>query len=291
LLPERDKSGNIELTLGIQGIVVDPESWAAVQQRTEVAQGAKTLGAAVCSAPELRQRLAELEALVQMASHLFSNALHELRSPLVAVRGYARLILEEKAGPITGAQREFLEIVLKNANRLVGLLNDLTRAASGQQLRIEALDIRSLWQESVELLHLHARKKSIKVIRQSSSGPFTVMGDREKLLLVLYKLLSNAIEVASDGAEIRAEFLRNEDLISVRISDSGAGMPSGIVKHLLGTEDGLSRDDGGFSPVNDIVWLHGGRMSAASAPGQGYVLTLMLPVIQPEDLEKEQQVV
>lgn len=61
---------------------------------------------------------------------LTAELIHELRTPLVVVRGYAKMLLEERAGPLNNTQREYLNIMVDNADRVVRLLRDLERRSS-----------------------------------------------------------------------------------------------------------------------------------------------------------------
>jgi signal transduction histidine kinase len=207
-----------------------------------------------------------------------SNAIHELRTPLVAIRGYSKLILEEQTGPINDKQREFLQAVLANANRLVDVLNGLSRVTSDPlQLSLAPCDIRSLWQKSVELTRLPAQRKAVALLQKSSPGCFVVLGDREKLLLVFCKLLAHAIKIAKPGSAMQVEFSQADERISLRI----LGLSANGDEVLPGAATGKP----GFSLARDIVWQHGGRLSATNSPEHGFALTLAFPVI---DTTKEQ---
>ena len=81
-----------------------------------------------------------LHALIQMRSHLQANLAHELRTPLAAIRGYARMILDGRGGEVNSTQKDYLRIVTENTNRLIGLVSwmsylaELTATASEAQL-------------------------------------------------------------------------------------------------------------------------------------------------------------
>jgi hypothetical protein len=55
-----------------------------------------------------------------------SDSLHNLRTPLVSLQGYTRIVLEERVGPLNALQREYLQIVMDSTHRIVGLLNELS---------------------------------------------------------------------------------------------------------------------------------------------------------------------
>lgn len=68
-----------------------------------------------------------VEPLDQTKSEAVANLVHDLRTPLVSIRGYTRMILEERVGPINSTQREYLSIVAENADKAVRLLNELLK--------------------------------------------------------------------------------------------------------------------------------------------------------------------
>jgi len=78
----------------------------------------------------------------QTSVEAFANIVHDLRDPLVAVRGYAKMLLEEKSGRINERQREELATILANTQRMVTLLNGLSRLVADWQLRLDPPDVR-----------------------------------------------------------------------------------------------------------------------------------------------------
>src|SRR5215831_4704730 len=99
---------------------------------------------------KLRSHYRENEALLailEMQRHLQSNVAHELRTPLASVRGYTRMILDGRAGDIPQTQRDYLNIVTENANRLIGLINWMSRLLQygTQHLNVMPADLKELW--------------------------------------------------------------------------------------------------------------------------------------------------
>src|SRR5687768_17481584 len=71
---------------------------------------------------------------------------HDLRTPFMSIRGYTKMVLEERAGPITSTQREYLGIVADNAGRVLQLLDELQELAFQKQLAPEELNLADVWQ-------------------------------------------------------------------------------------------------------------------------------------------------
>lgn len=237
----------------------------------------------------LLQAKNELEAIVEIKSHLVANLVHELRTPLVAVRGYTKMILEGRAGQINSTQRDYLTIVAENANRLVNLINNLVNFTASQQLRLQALDLRGLGLDSLRRIRPLAMQKAVRIKVNIAAEPFTIMGDKEKLAQVFDDLLMNAVKFTDGGGEIVVEFSRgDEDEVSVKVSDTGVGIPPGLLDKIFDRYSqadrpaarGKDRLVAGLSSVHDIIRLHGGRISVASKVGEGSTFIFTLPAIK-----------
>ena len=233
---------------------------------------------------ESRLRQRELDALTQLRTQLYSSVLHDLRTPLAAVRGYVKIVLEDHAEEIETAPERFLKIALENANKLTQLLNRFARLANGPQVRVEFLDFRALWTESLQFLRPQMERNSIRLVERGAAGPLEVMGDRQKLWLVIYRLLADAVRSTSHGGHILAEFVRQEDQIKIRISTRGEPKPGEFAERSAPVVDRTHKlsaqeaGDTGFSAAQDTVWLHGGTISVTNGSGSGSCCTLTLPI-------------
>ncbi len=234
--------------------------------------------------PSAREDLARFEA--QIRSRMASNLAHELRTPLVAIRGYTKMILDGRAGPVNNTQREYLTIIAGNADKLVERTHDLSLLTGTQQLHLESFDLRSLWEEGVQRCSKSVSEKSIRMVSQVPSLPLQVVGDREKLAEVTTQLLGCALRCTNPGDEIVVDIAlgRNDDVL-VRIQRTGAGIPQGILDGILNDFNSSSprafNDTGyGLSEVHKITCLHGGTISVASNAGDGFIFVFTLPLMK-----------
>jgi two-component system phosphate regulon sensor histidine kinase PhoR len=237
---------------------------------------------------ESLQTRVDADALDQTRSQLIANLVHDLRTPLVSIRGYTKMILEERAGTINSTQREYLTIVTENTNRLVQMLNSLLQLATTQPLHFETLDMRSLWQAALAVVRPHAQQKSVKVIERIPAEPLVILGDKQKLMEVFTNLLSNAVKFTDQGGEVALELSgKNEGEATVTISDTGVGIPAELVEKFV---ERMSPPDGssatireslgvGLSVVHDIIRLHGGRLSVSSKAEEGVTVFITLPAL------------
>jgi signal transduction histidine kinase len=234
----------------------------------------------------------ELEAVAQTRSQLLAKIPHELRTPLVAIRGYTKMILDERAGPINSTQREYLTIVSENSNRLVSLINWISNLVqlTGEKLRLEFVDLRELWREARRTIQAAATESSIKITEKIPSEPFTVLGDREKLAQVFNILVQNAVKFTDRDGEISVEFSGGpEEERTVRISDTGVGIPPELLgkiferHHPAESQPQRGNDAAGmgFSIVHDIIRLHGGKIAVNSKVGEGSSFVFTMPPLKP----------
>src|SRR5262249_39649284 len=138
-----------------------------------------------------------LAAMLQMRSHQQINLAHELRTPLAAIRGYTRMILDGRGGEINEKQREYLRIATDNTNRLITLLTWMSYVAdlNSQPLKLKSFDFRDLWMECASASEHKLAEKSLKLTHEISEESFFVVGDREKLGYILDELITVAAKM------------------------------------------------------------------------------------------------
>jgi len=244
----------------------------------------------LCGMQTLRRKSEDLEAVVQIKSHFLSNLCHEFRSRLGAVQGYSRRVIDGRAGVISDLQQDHLTVVLRNTNKLLDLVSHSVPFVAEQELRVGSIDLHVIWHGAVKRARRRISEKSSRIEEQISAEPFRVIGDKDKLAAVLDMLLASALQCAGNDGEVTAQFLRgaNGD-VTVRLFATGEGLPPELVDRLFEHHDALASgtpDPGrprvaGLSLVHDLIWLHGGRISATSNPGEGTVFTFTLPPAPP----------
>ena len=222
-------------------------------------------------------------------AELIADLAHDLRTPFVSIRGYTKMVLEERAGPINSTQREYLSIVAENTTRAIHLLNDLLAAATSQSLCLETMDVRDLWQEARGILKPRAQAKSLRITERIPPEPLLVAGDREMLMEVLAEIFSHTIKFADPGAELFVELSNHDkETITVRISDARAEIPPKFVDTVSrrtnlsgrsrpGAGDGLGTE---FSMIREIIQSHGGRISVSNKDESGVGFFVSLPALE-----------
>ncbi|MDP2234509.1 MAG: ATP-binding protein, partial [Actinomycetota bacterium] len=230
-----------------------------------------------------------------MKNEFVSMVSHELRTPLTSIKGYVDLIVDGEAGEINDIQREFLQIVQENSDRLVTLINDLldiSRIESGRvHLKIEPLNIADVIAGVMETFRVVADQSDVVTAMRVARGLPRVAADRDRVGQVLMNLVSNAIKYSPGGGSVTASAHRRGDMVVIEVADTGMGISAEDQKHLFEkfyrVDNTLTREIGGtglgLSVCKSIVELLGGSIGARSETGKGSAFHFSLPVA-PTDL-------
>jgi signal transduction histidine kinase len=233
----------------------------------------------------------ELKELDTTKSNLLSTVTHELKTPMVAVKGYTTLLLKQKAGPLTAKQQEYLEIALKNINRQLALIDELLSsmkiAIYRQPLRLSKTDLRGLIEDVLEIVRPEAEQKNISVSQAFDRETYVLMGDRTKLSQIFTNLLSNAVKFTPEGGAIALQGgVRSPSAVEVSISDTGIGIPENSLAKIFDTfyqvDSSMARRYGGvglgLAITKELVTAHGGTIRVKSRLSEGASFTVRLPL-------------
>jgi signal transduction histidine kinase len=242
----------------------------------------------------------ELKKLDQLKSQFMANVTHELKTPLVAIKGYNESILEGRFGPLTPKQRDGLAIAVRNVGRLEKLILELLefeKIESGAYSPIPSdFDLIPLihlvlsnFQPQIDEKHLGLQIRLPKAL--------VIRADYESIRRVLLNLLSNAVKFSNDGAAFGVDVKISEDsgLALITVWDQGPGIPAEAQKYLFSRfwqADGSSRRRHGgtglgLAIVKGILDAHGSMVRAFSKPASGTRIEFELPLAEPEVLSKE----
>jgi signal transduction histidine kinase len=242
-----------------------------------------------------------LEATIRMRAHLQANVAHELRTPLAAIRGYSRMILDGRAGEINDTQKDYLTVITNNTDRLIHLLNWVSHISDPGllQLTLSTFDLLESWSECVKSKAEPLREKSIALRQQIPHESFVLIGDKERLGNALDALLSSALKFARENSVIVVQFAhgREKDISVKIVSETGDGIPPVVLNHAFdrGVSSGSSsaaivpRSDTrelNLSAVRDTVGIHGGRIFVTSKAGEGFTFIITLPAVRKDGEER-----
>lgn len=259
---------------------------------------------------QLETQARKLLELDEMKSRFFANISHEFRTPLTLTIGPLEDLCEGRPSPLGPDAREQVELALRNARRLLRLINqllDLSKIESGQmKLHLRRTDVAALLRDVASAFSPLAERKRI-TYRVDVPPSLLSEFDPERLEQVFTNLLSNAFKFTPEGGTVQLS-LRHEaaaadgsgEHVRVTVRDSGPGMASEKLPHIFerfyqAHETGMHPHPGtgiGLSLAKEFVELHGGSIEVESAPGFGSTFTVRLPharVSAPEEANPEDE--
>lgn len=235
----------------------------------------------------------KLEQANKHKSQFLANVNHELRTPLSSIIGYARLLRRETEGQISLLQRENLEDLLHNAERLLGLIDsllDFAKIESGKvEVQLEPVRLDELIQGAAATIEPMLNKSSVRLVREvpTNLGPFYT--DREKLRQIILNLLGNAAKFTDHG-EIKISACQKSGEFKIVVADTGIGIEKTDMTRIFDEFDrGRLSDDGsyrgtglGLAIVKKLVDVLGGSIAVESEVERGSTFTVTLPLTSRE---------
>jgi PAS domain S-box-containing protein len=232
--------------------------------------------------------LSEAERLNEQRAQFLAIVSHELRTPLTSIVSFSELIRGEAAG-LTPEGRQFLDIIERNADRMLRLVGDLLMLdrleAGALPLDLNLVSIPGLVQEAVANASPGAAKQGITVLLDAGVGP-PVQGDSRRLLQAFDNLISNAVKFSPAGAQVRVVASCDGAAWRIDVSDTGIGIPPEDVARLFGPFvrgtnariAGLPGTGLGLSIVKVLIDMHGGHVDVDSVLDEGSMFSVFLPV-------------
>lgn len=236
----------------------------------------------------LREVTAERES-DRLKDELVATVSHELRTPLTSIIGYLELVLNESDDDLSDEQRRFLEIVDRNARRLLAVVGDLLFVAQVEAgrltLDLEPLDPAVLVAESVEAARPLAEAKEIELVPLADQG-LRVNGDRLRLNQLLANLVSNAVKFTAPGGEVEVRARERAGRAVLEVSDTGMGIPEDEQERLFerffrsssAASHAIQGTGLGLVICKAIAEAHGGSITFASMEGKGTTFSVALPL-------------
>lgn len=262
------KRKHTELTLR------DGDQFMMLETHASPFKGEQTAGVVV-----VLHDVTELRRLERVRRDFVANVSHELKTPLTSIKGYVET-LQSGAKTDPAVLDRFLQRIDVNIARLVELVQDILSLARIEnqdgQLSSSAVDLGSIARQTLVHYEHAVLSKNIS-LKVNVEDNVVVKGDREALRQVVDNLLTNAIKYTPTGGEVRLKIAREQDLAKLSVEDTGVGIPAEhharIFERFYRVDKHRSREDGGtglgLSIVKHLVSAMNGKVSVASAPGQG----------------------
>ncbi len=257
------------------------------------------------NAPYTAQDVALMEALASQSavaimnarlfqqSDLLAEIMHELKTPLMAIRSASELLSRPELPQ--AKQAELVQMLKRESARLSKMTQDFldfARLESGRaHLERQAIDLGQIVQEVARLAEPQAQARNIHITLElpvnlpqpNSQRP--LLGDADRLKQVLLNFVSNAVKYNVPNGRITISAWVKETEVEIAVSDTGHGIAPEDVPHLferfyrVPQAEGLAEGSGlGLAIARKIVEQFGGRVTVESVPGQGSTFTVYLPL-------------
>ena len=236
---------------------------------------------------QARSQAAAYQRGESLKSELISIVSHELRTPLTALQGFSELLLVRE--PSDEERRLWTTTINEETKRLAEILDDLLNVsridAGAIRLNIAPTAIEDVIREVFTSFSTQSPRHDF-VLGVETSG-LAVAADRDRLTQILDNLLSNAVKYSPGGGTIRIEVRERAGDAVVSVTDQGLGIPVGELPklfsrfHRIDSHDRISiRGTGlGLYITQQLVAMHGGRVSVNSEVGRGSTFTFTLPLV------------
>ncbi len=233
------------------------------------------------------QDVTDLRRAQRAKDQVISLVSHELRTPIGAVQGAMQLLdrlLPDSSAPKT---RELVALAKRNADRLLGLVNDLldldrleAGSAPFEPKDVRLADVFAPVRDATAPLAERAG-----VTLHSHDGELHVRGDAQWLAHVLINLVGNAIKFTPNGGTVDVTATRESGSVEVRVRDTGRGIPPDQVDRVFERFTQVERGDAtekggsglGLAIARAVVQQHGGRIWVESELGKGSTFAFTLP--------------
>ena len=233
----------------------------------------------------LRRRLAEVE---QEKIKFLRHVSHELKTPLTTLREGADLLAEGVLGQLRPDQQEVAKILISNTAQLQTLIEDLLNFSVAHRkeakLQLENVNMESLAKRVIKDQKLAILAKQIHI--KLDADPIAIIGDKEKLRIILDNLLSNAVKFSPRKGTVGIFIKQKGKEAAIDIIDKGPGIDSEEKERIFEAfYQGKAKAQGhikgtglGLSIVRDYVEAHGGKVAVNDKSHHGAHLSLRLPI-------------
>ena len=238
-----------------------------------------------------RRARATAEQALHAKDEFLSTLSHEMRTPLNAVLGWARILLDRQTLDHALVQRA-LQVIERNASaqaKMIDDMLDMARIVSGKlRLEMKTLDFVSVVLSAVDVIMPSADARKIAVRTRVDPTSPLIVGDPDRLQQVVVNLLSNAVKFTDVGGAIEVHLDMSDTEACLTVKDTGRGIEAAFLPHVFerfrqGDASSTRRHGGlglGLALVRDLVELHGGAVSAQSdGEGKGATFTVRLPTM------------
>ena len=237
--------------------------------------------------------ITQMRKLENIRKDFVANVSHEIRTPITSIQGFVETLLDGAMEDQHDARR-FLDIILKQANRLNAIIEDLLllsrveREGEQPSLQFEHHKLRDILLTAVQVCEHKAKDKGVEI---ELDCPQDIFADLNPLLMeqAIVNIIDNAINYSDPDSRISVSAAADTGEIVLSVTDRGCGIPSDhlprIFERFYRVDKARSRQLGGtglgLAILKHVAQAHGGRVSVDSKVGEGSTFRIHLPQASP----------
>jgi PAS domain S-box-containing protein len=236
----------------------------------------------------LKKANIELKRADELKTQFLSIISHEMRTPITPINAQLQLILAGYFGELTEKQKNSLEMIQRNTERLdrfIGEVLDISKFEAGvMKFDLIPANLNEIVGNAVETMKIQALNKNLELIFKEDKVPEVVI-DKDRITQVIMNLINNAIKFTDAGGVIEVELSSDIDHAIVKVKDNGIGIKKEDMDRLFKPFQQLDSSYGrkyggsglGLAICNRIITYHGGKIWAESEFGKGSSFQFIIP--------------
>ncbi|MDK2938186.1 MAG: hypothetical protein PWQ51_350 [Methanolobus sp.] len=247
---------------------------------------------------ETRNAYEELKSLDRMKDEFVANITHELKTPLISIKGYSEVIYEGLLGELEDKQKQCMKIIVSNSERLERLIESLLNMNSLYFEKYHVLSpiyLKDVMENAITSLSMKTEEKEISIIKDCPADMHLVYGNCEFLKYLFVYILDNAVKFSSKGSKVIIKITESEADAHIAVTDHGIGIPGSCMDRIF---DRFYQVDGSATRIyggnglglylsKNIVELHSGAIEIESEEGVGTTVHITIPLFNPDIHDSE----
>ena len=217
--------------------------------------------------------------LNEAKTNFIATVSHELKTPLSSIKMSTRLLSDERTGPLTDDQKQLVNSVGDDADRLLKITSELINMAQVEtgniQFNLQPTSVTPIVEEALDTVQIQAQQKNISIKTNIPENAPMILVDKEKTTWVLINFLTNAIKYSFESSSIDVNAVVNHERLSVTVRDHGRGIDEKYLTKVFeryfkvpGSHE-RSRTGLGLAISKEFIEAQGGQIWVNSRIGEG----------------------
>ena len=218
-----------------------------------------------------------------------AEMLHELKTPITSVKGYACLLLTNELGPTNVGQNKILTKVVDRCDFLTDMLTKFLQFSKPSPFLLdkEKIDLSDMVMKNINAINVLADKNKVKITPYLPKEHFNFWGSQKDFNQIISNLLSNAVKFNRENGKIDVCLKKQGNYIMFSVTDTGMGIPSKVLPKIFNrfysgeyfNPKGTDSTGLGLSIVKRVIESYNGKIECKSKLNSGTTFTAKLPVL------------